>query len=70
MSIPSSDTVVDLTSASKEEERQLAIENRIRALELALRDAEMRAESAELELDANLVRRRQASGPSFGRCRR
>ena len=46
-----SDTVVDLTSISKEEERQLAIESRIRALELALRDAETRAESAELELD-------------------
>ncbi len=46
-----SETVVDLTSISKEEERQLVIENRIRALELALRDAETRAESAELELD-------------------
>ena len=45
------ETVVDLTSVSKEEERQLAIENRIRALELALRDAETRAEAAELELD-------------------
>ena len=44
---------VDLTSVTKEEEeRQLAIENRIRGLELALRDAETRAESAELELDA------------------
>jgi chromosome segregation ATPase len=46
-----SDTVVDLTSITKEEERQVAIESRIRALELALRDAETRAESAELELD-------------------
>jgi hypothetical protein len=46
-----SETVVDLTIISKEEERQLAFENRIRALELALRDAETRAESAELELD-------------------
>jgi len=46
-----SETVVDLTMISKEEERQLAIENRIRALELALRDAETRAESAELELE-------------------
>ena len=51
-------TVVDLTTIREEEERQLAIENRIRALELALRDAEMRAESAELELDAH----RRASG--------
>ncbi|HUP39324.1 MAG TPA: PilZ domain-containing protein, partial [Vicinamibacterales bacterium] len=61
-----SDTVVDLTSMSKEEERQLAIENRIRALELALRDAETRAESAELELD---LQRRAAparkAAPSF-----
>lgn len=45
------ETVVDLTSVTKEEELQLAIEHRIRALELALRDAETRAESAELELD-------------------
>jgi hypothetical protein len=62
------DTVVDLTSISKEEERQLAIENRIRALELALRDAETRAESAELELD---LQRRAApakkGAPSFER---
>jgi DNA repair exonuclease SbcCD ATPase subunit len=44
------ETVVDLTSITEEEERQLAIEQRTRALELALRDAEARAESAELEL--------------------
>ena len=49
-----SETVVDLTSVTEEEERQLAIEQRIRTLELALRDAEMRAQSAELELDAHL----------------
>ena len=53
-----SETIVDLTSMTREEERQLAIENRIRALELALRDAETRAESAELELD---LQRRSAS---------
>ena len=46
-----SETVVDLTTMTKDEELQLAMENRIRALELALRDAETRAESAELELD-------------------
>ena len=52
------ETVVDLTAITEEEERQLAIEQRTRALELALRDAEMRAESAELELD----RHRQFAG--------
>jgi hypothetical protein len=58
-----SETVVDLTSVSKdEEERQLAIEQRIRALELALRDAETRAESAEQELDQ--IRRRAPRAPA------
>jgi hypothetical protein len=45
------DTVVDLTSITQEEERQMEIDRRTRALELALRDAESRAELAELELD-------------------
>src|SRR5690606_24333381 len=45
------ETVIDLTSIALDEERQQATESRIRALELALRDAETRAESAELELD-------------------
>ena len=57
-----SDTVVDLTSVTKDEERQLAIEHRIRSLELALRDAETRAESAELELDG--LRRPAHAEPS------
>ena len=43
---------------TQEEERQLAVEKRIRALELALRDAETRAESAKLELDLSAVGRR------------
>ena len=48
------ETDIDLTAiAQEEEERYLAVEKRIRSLELALRDAEMRAESAELELDRN-----------------
>jgi len=54
-----SDIEVDLTSIAQEEERQLAIERRTRALELALRDAETRAESAEQELDRH---RRAARG--------
>ena len=60
-----SDIEVDLTSIAEEEERQLAIERRTRALELALRDAETRAESAEQELDRH---RRAAHGePSSAR---
>jgi hypothetical protein len=55
-----SDAVADLASIAQEEERQLAIENRIRSLELALRDAETRAESAEVELD-QLHRARRSS---------
>jgi hypothetical protein len=45
------DTVVDLTSITQDDERQLALEQRTRALEQALREAEARAESAELELE-------------------
>jgi hypothetical protein len=45
------ETIIDLAAIAADEERQQAIESRIRALELALRDAETRAESAELELD-------------------
>ena len=51
------DLGVDLTSIAQEEERQQAIERRTHALELALREAETRAESAEQELD----RHRQAA---------
>ena len=50
------ETVVDLTTETRDEEMQRA-ENHIRRLELALRDAETRAESAELELQ-----RRTAQG--------
>ena len=45
------ETVIDLTLDSRDEERQRAIESRIRTLEVALRDAETRAEVAELELE-------------------
>src|SRR6185436_15318818 len=48
---PSEETVIDLTVDTRDEERQRAIESRIRSLEVALRDAETRAEIAELELD-------------------
>lgn len=44
-------TVVDLTTETKDDDLQSALERRIRGLELALRDAENRAESAELELE-------------------
>ena len=57
------DVVVDLTSIAQEEEKQLAIERRIRALELALRDAETRAESAEQELERH---RLSAAGEPSG----
>jgi hypothetical protein len=50
--------VVDLTTDTKDHEMERAY-NRIRSLELALRDAETRAESAELELE--LQRRRAPS---------
>ena len=53
------ETVVDLTTDTRDEEMQ-RIENRIRSLELALRDAETRAESAELELE---LQRRKARAP-------
>ena len=45
------ETVVDLTSITRDEERQLVLEQRTRVLEQALREAEARAESAELELE-------------------
>ncbi len=48
---PIEETVIDLTVDTRDEERQRLIENRIRSLEGALRDAEARAEIAELELD-------------------
>ncbi len=48
---PTEETVIDLTGDTRDEERQRAIESRIRNLEVALRDAETRAEIAELELD-------------------
>jgi hypothetical protein len=48
---PIEETVIDLTVDTRDEERQRLIENRIRSLEVALRDAETRAEIAELELD-------------------
>ncbi len=48
---PDPETEIDLNAITREEERQVAIEKRTRALELALRDAEMRAEAAEVELD-------------------
>ena len=53
------ETVVDLTIDTRDEEMQ-RIENRVRSLELALRDAETRAESAELELE---IQRRKARAP-------
>ncbi len=52
------ETVVDLTTETKDEEMQSALERRVRSLELALRDAESRAESAELELELQ----KQAAG--------
>jgi len=57
-----SEPEVDLTAVSMDEERQLAIEKRTRALELALRDAEMRAETAERELDRH--RRGASAAPA------
>lgn len=48
---PSEETVIDLTVDTRDEERQRAIESRIRSLEVALRDAETRAEIAEAEVD-------------------
>ena len=48
---PTEETVIDLTVDTRDEERQRSIESRIRSLEVALRDAETRAEIAELELD-------------------
>jgi hypothetical protein len=52
------ETVIDLTTDSRDGEWQRTMEGRIRSLELALRDAETRAESAELELEVQ--RRRDA----------
>jgi hypothetical protein len=55
------ETVIDLTTDSREGELQRAMENRIRSLELALRDAETRAESAELELEVQRSRESPAA---------
>lgn len=55
------ETVVDLTTDTRDEEMQRAIEARVRSLELALRDAETRAESAELELELERERLRAAA---------
>jgi hypothetical protein len=45
------ETIVDLTSITKDDETRVAMEQRMRALERALQEAEKRAEAAELELD-------------------
>jgi hypothetical protein len=52
--------VVDLTTDTTDHEMERA-QSRIRSLELALRDAETRAESAELELE---LQRRRADPPA------
>jgi len=59
------ETVIDLTTDTKDEEMQRVIETRIRSLELALRDAETRAEFAELELDRHRRRARQDEAPAL-----
>ena len=48
---PEVETVVDLTAMTNDEEWQLALERRTRGLEQSLRDAEARAEAAEIELE-------------------
>ncbi len=54
------ETIVDLTTETIDENMQRAV-MRIRGLEVALRDAETRAESAELELE---LQRQTAGSPS------